>query len=230
MGGRSSSAKRTDASAAAAQAAQTRMAQQLFNQSAPARAMLFQQGQDFLSGDYDVTANPMYGMGKTAIEDQFANAQDYAIQNLPEGGGLSQTLAGVAGQRARSFGDLTSGIAQQQMNQITGLATGGAVQGSNVMGQAANIAAQRAQAAASNDAGKSSGAGSAAGRIGAAAVTKSDRRLKSNIRQIGYYKHYPLYAYNIDGKPGVGVMADEVPAEYTSIDDSGFLSVDYARL
>lgn len=173
MGGSSRrKARETDRAAAKAQEAQTKMAQELFQQSAPARAALFRQGEQFLSGNYDVTGTPMFGAGKNMLEDQFRMAQDSIIGNVPEGGGLSAALANADIGRARGLTDLTGALASDQMNRITGLASGGAVQGSNVMSQAAGVAAQRAQAAAQESAGKAQGAGSAAGRVGAAAMGK----------------------------------------------------------
>lgn len=61
----------------------------------------------------------------------------------------------------------------------------------------------------------------------------SDRRLKSNIRQIGQKHGFNWYAYDIFGQPSEGVMADEVQAakpEAVSMHPSGYLMVDYAKL
>lgn len=62
----------------------------------------------------------------------------------------------------------------------------------------------------------------------------SDRRLKSNIVRIG---DHPLgigiYAYDIDGRRDVGVMADEVLTvrpEAVMTMPNGFMAVDYGRL
>ena len=59
----------------------------------------------------------------------------------------------------------------------------------------------------------------------------SDRRLKTNIRRIGTVKGYPWYAYDyIWGEASQGVMADEVPVEFTADIGGGFKGVHYAAL
>ena len=58
----------------------------------------------------------------------------------------------------------------------------------------------------------------------------SDRRLKRNIKRIGTVKGHPWYSFDyIWGEPGVGVMAQEVPDEYT-IQVGDYLAVDYGKL
>ena len=57
----------------------------------------------------------------------------------------------------------------------------------------------------------------------------SDRRLKSNIQQIGQRNGVNWYSYTIFGKPQIGVMADEVPWA-TMEHPSGYLMVDYSRV
>ena len=59
----------------------------------------------------------------------------------------------------------------------------------------------------------------------------SDRRMKSNIKRIGTKGGYPWYSYNLkhDGSAHEGVMADEIPAQFT-IDIGGYKAVDYGRL
>jgi hypothetical protein len=69
------------------------------------------------------------------------------------------------------------------------------------------------------------GAGQAAGMF----AMFSDRRLKTNIRKIGERKGVNWYAYEIFGRPQIGVMADEVP--WAAIKHpSGYYAVDYARI
>lgn len=67
--------------------------------------------------------------------------------------------------------------------------------------------------------------------IGAFAVM-SDRRLKTNITRIGETRAgYPVYAFDyVWGEPGVGVMADEVPSEWTVHTPSGYSAVDYSKV
>ena len=69
------------------------------------------------------------------------------------------------------------------------------------------------------------------GTIGSAAIKYSDRRLKRDIKRIGSFKGYPLYAYRYLGSQArtIGVMADEAPAHAVSV-VHGFLAVDYSKL
>jgi len=69
----------------------------------------------------------------------------------------------------------------------------------------------------------------AATGLGAMGVGMSDRRLKSNIKKIGTKNGYNWYSYNIFGLESEGVMADEVPAEFT-VDVGGYTAVDYDKL
>ena len=64
---------------------------------------------------------------------------------------------------------------------------------------------------------------------GAAIMAMSDRRLKRNIRQVGKTPAgFNIYAYDyVWGEPGIGVMADEVPAEWRVMTPSGFEAVRY---
>jgi len=59
----------------------------------------------------------------------------------------------------------------------------------------------------------------------------SDRRLKSNVRLVGYtpVQGIPVYDYEIFGVPDRGVMADEVP--HASVrHSSGLWMVDYSKV
>jgi len=59
----------------------------------------------------------------------------------------------------------------------------------------------------------------------------SDRRLKRDIEPIGAYAGHNWYRYNyIWGEPGIGVMADEIPARFVHTTIDGLKMVDYAAL
>jgi hypothetical protein len=59
----------------------------------------------------------------------------------------------------------------------------------------------------------------------------SDRRLKKDIKFIGFLKGLRHYVWTwVWGGSGVGVMADEIPQEFVAVHPSGFLMVDYGRL
>lgn len=68
------------------------------------------------------------------------------------------------------------------------------------------------------------------GNLGSAAITASDRRLKTNIELIGVFKGQKLYTFDyVWGEKSGGVMADEVPAQFVS-KKGRFAMVDYGRL
>ena len=60
----------------------------------------------------------------------------------------------------------------------------------------------------------------------------SDRRLKRNIKQIGKTNAgFNIYSWDyVWGAPGVGVMADEVPAEWRIKHQSGYDMIDYSQV
>jgi hypothetical protein len=69
------------------------------------------------------------------------------------------------------------------------------------------------------------------GMGGAAMGMFSDRRLKTNIEQIGVFKGYPLYEYDyIWGAHGIGCMSDEINQEAVTVTPSGFDFVDYNKI
>ncbi len=70
------------------------------------------------------------------------------------------------------------------------------------------------------------------GAEGYGAYKSSDRRLKTNIEQIGTTEAgYPWYKFDyVWGTPSEGVMADEVPSDWVSYDASGFAVVDYSKV
>jgi hypothetical protein len=60
-------------------------------------------------------------------------------------------------------------------------------------------------------------------------VAMSDRRLKTNVRQVGSVDGIDIYSYDyLDGTPGIGVMADEVP--WAAFDVGGYKAVDYTKV
>ena len=224
--------KEDSASQAAGQAAQaqTRLAKQLISQSNPTRQALFNDANQFLTGNRDVTALPEFGAFKNSAESQFGRARDSIIANTPEGGGLTAALAGLEGQRAGGQAAFTGDLAGNEVNRALQLGTFGAAQGSQGLSSAGFLQGQRAQSEAASNAGKSQGAGQAVGSAAALAVKGSDRRLKRNIKHIGMYGPHNLYSFDyLDGTHSVGVMAQEMPDKYVTEVD-GYLMVDYGAL
>jgi hypothetical protein len=216
-----------DAGKSADQAAQaqTRLAEQLVSETSPLRRELIGDASGFLRGR-DVTGLPEFAAGKSVLEPQFANARESIIANTPEGGGLTSALAQLEGDRARGLTQMTGSLASNEIDRALQLATFGAAQGTAGLGGAAFSQAQRAAAEAQSNAGK----GQAAGVIAAAAIAKSDRRLKRNICRVGSLGPYNLYAYTIGGRFDLGVMADEVPERYRVMGADGYEMVNYGAL
>jgi hypothetical protein len=109
----------------------------------------------------------------------------------------------------------------QNINQVTNAYQPYGVQQGT--GQSSQQASRGSQVA--------SGIGTAA-TVAGIAMMMSDRRLKRNIRQIGKTgAGFNIYAWDyVWGAPGVGVMADEVPAEWVHRMPSGFDAVDYSMV
>jgi hypothetical protein len=62
-------------------------------------------------------------------------------------------------------------------------------------------------------------------------MAMSDARLKTNVVRIGQTPAgYGWYEYDIFGRREQGVMAQEVPAEWTARHSSGYLMVDYSKV
>jgi hypothetical protein len=220
-----------EANEAAGQAAQaqTRLAEQLVGQTDPLRRGLISDANQFLRGGRDVTGLPEFAAAKGASEAQFGVARDNIIANTPEGGALISALSNLESDRAANQVAFTGDIASNEVNRALQLGTFGAAQGSQGLSNAGFIQAQRATAESQANAGKAQGLGEAAGASAAAAITKSDRRLKRNIKHIGMYGPYNMYSFTIDGIKSMGVMAQEMPDKFVTEMD-GYLAVDYGML
>ena len=152
------------------------------------------------------------------------------MASMAEGGTCIAALQELEGSWAGNQARFNGALPSDEINRATRLANFGAVTGQQGLTSAGFLQSQRAGAEAQANAAKSSGTGSAAGNIAAAAITKSDRRLKKNIEHIGMYGPHNLYAFDyLDGTHSVGVMAQEMPDKYVTEVD-GYLMVDYGLL
>lgn len=114
---------------------------------------------------------------------------------------------------------------QVQTPQFQNMATGAQVQAAPVAQSIFNAQQQQQ--------GQFGGLLNAAAGLGGAAIMASDRRLKSNIKQVGTLPNgLAWYDYDIAGERRSGVMADEVetvmPGAVTEI--NGIKHVDYAQV
>ena len=172
-------------------------------------------------------------------------AQNQQFNQLLQGGQFGNTAQQQSLQQQLA-------LRNQPLNEITGLMGGSQIQmpqfqgyqGSNIAAAPVFAGAQAAGQAAMDQYGIQSSnvnaqnaglynlAGSAlmAGRLGAF----SDRRLKSNIEQVGTHPlGIGIYEYDIFGNRERGVMADEVLSvmpNAVSVHPSGFMQVDYGML
>jgi len=129
------------------------------------------------------------------------------------------------GQRLNEVNALRSG---QQVAQpsFTPFNQAGAAQAPQLL-QAAGMQGQQA---AANASASNAAFGNMMGGASTLGMMLSDRRLKRNIRQIGTKRGYPIYAFDyLWGVAGIGVMADEVPAEYT-VQQGDYKMVNYGEL
>ena len=151
--------------------------------------------------------------------------------------GMQNTAAG-AGFGASGLGLANAGAAGMNagFNAAGGMAGQMGQNATSMYGAQASYKNSQDQiAASSNPFAALLGAGA---QLGAAAIGKSDRRLKKDIKQVGRDERtgLNLYAFryiNGDSKRYIGVMADEVLAHYpdaVSVMPDGFMAVDYAML
>jgi hypothetical protein len=189
-----------------------------------------------------------YGLRSTDLNNQYAQqgwenarmgAQDWN-DLVQQAYGNERTQTGdINAQRQRQIEEALM-QRNQPLNELTALLSGqqvGAPQfgsyGQAGLGETADIYGavmdQRAQNAAEKNARNQMYAGAASGAMGM--FSFSDRRLKSNVVRIGTTPGgYGWYEYDIFGRREQGVMADEVPAEWTALHPSGYMMVDYARV
>lgn len=157
-------------------------------------------------------------------------------RNLP--GASAAAYAGAtqsgtaAGQSAQSAGQNYMG------NMAIGSGTIGSGQDMRIRGLSSVLNAQTQAYINSND----SVFGDVGGILGGVAGLSqaglfSDRRLKENIRPVGFDEgtQLTLYEFNYKGRPGtryVGVMADEVEVLHPEavVEQDGYLAVNYAQL
>ena len=152
--------------------AQTRIANQLFEESTPIRQELNQQALGFLSGDRDVTGTAGFAGLKEIIESQFGRARESVIGSTPTGGGLTSALTNLEGARASSLVQGVSALTENELSRALTLGTGLVPTAVGGLGQAGASQAFAAAQAQQAGAGKKGSTGSAAGQVASAAIGK----------------------------------------------------------
>ena len=169
-------------------------------------------------------------------------AQNQQFNQLLQGGQFGNTAQQQSLQQQLA-------LRNQPLNEITGLMGGSQIQmpqfqgyqGSNIAAAPVMAGAQAAGQAAMDQYGIQSSNANAANAglynlagAGLMAAKFSDRRLKSNIEQVGTHPlGIGIYEYDIFGNRERGVMADEVLSvmpNAVSVHPSGFMQVDYGML
>jgi hypothetical protein len=166
------------------------------------------------AGNWNDLVNQAYGNQRQSWQDTNAT-REMEIQDA-----LRQRQ-----QPLTELGGLLSGMGIGNP-QFEGFSQAGQGQAGDIYGAYQDAQAYRQAQANSKNQMLGSMAGSAMGMFGF-----SDRRLKSNIARIGTTPGgYGWYEYDIFGRREQGVMADEVPAEWTTTHPSGYLMVDYGKV
>lgn len=206
------------------------------------------QGSQAYGADYD-TFNRGVNDQRTAALLAGDTAAQNLFQNAMQAGQLSfnQGLAGDQFQNQARNQALQEAeyLRTEPLNVLNALRSGNQVtlpQFGNVSGgagiqaapiyQAASDQYGAAQQAYANQMANYSSILNGLGSIGGAAILRSDRRLKTNIKFIGMKNGFKWYSYNYiwGGPKHIGVMADEVPSYALGPVINGFATVNYGAL
>lgn len=99
------------------------LANDIYGGTSGIRNNLINRGNQFLSGNMDVTANPVFAAQKAAAEDLYRLANEDAMANLPGGGALLDALAGNSRAKAGALTSAAGTIAQDELDFLRGYAT-----------------------------------------------------------------------------------------------------------
>jgi hypothetical protein len=225
--------------------------QQAMDQFSQGRERAYADARDRATSGGVVAGNSAFGNSLSGLQAQIAAAL--------QGGGVERQGGLDANQVSeqlydRSTGDRTRGLSELLTSRNQPINELAALLGKNPVGGSGSNPAQfstpnlggvdqigAANADYSNqlglyNAGVSSdnATKSAIASLLAAFVTKSDRRLKTEIQRVGTSrKGFPLYIFQYLASPGeweLGVMADEVPASMKFRHYDGFWRVDYSKV
>lgn len=179
----------------------------------------------------------LFGLGMDAA--RFGSAEDqraFGNQNVIRDRAIQEALL----QRQQPMNELAALLqGAPSLNMPQGVDPGQyGIQPGDIQGQTnANYAAQMQQwnTRVANKNAMFDRAFGLGGKLGAAFILQSDRRLKRDIRRIGERNGLPLYEYRylFGNKLHVGHMADEVAKvrpDAVLTDAHGYMAVDYGRL
>ncbi len=102
----------------------SQMAQNYWNATAPVRDSVLSRLSEFMGGNFDPTASPMYAPIKSSTEQQYGTARDKIMETLPVGGALSESLADLESNKANTMSSLISQLVLDEYNKAYGIASG----------------------------------------------------------------------------------------------------------
>lgn len=114
----------------------TNMSQDYYGRTAPLRNQLITRLQNFMTGNLDPTASPMYAPVKMNAERQFQTAKENVLSTLPKGGALYDTLAELESSKAASISTMLSQIIQDEYNKAFSMGQGSQSTAAAGVGQA----------------------------------------------------------------------------------------------
>lgn len=145
--------------------AQAAIAQQLFEQTNPLRTSLIGQSTDFLNGGNSVTATPAFAALKGSADQNFNRAKDNVIATNAPGGGLTDALTSLEGQRASTLTQGAGALYGDEMSRALTLGTGITQQANSGLAAAGSAQAAQAAAQAQATAGKAGAIGTGVGAL-----------------------------------------------------------------
>lgn len=156
-----------------------KMAQALFDQTAPMRGNLVDELTSVSNGTYDPQKSPLFSPrfaeAKQGVEDQYGIAKQNIMSNTPRGGALASSLNNLemtrAGTAARMPQEISSGIMNELMNKAYGTAFNTPAQSMQGMSGASQSLSGRQSMAMQADAAKAAAKKQAQGQaIGGGAM------------------------------------------------------------
>lgn len=115
-----------EASEAAGEAARAMadLAQQYYAETAPVREPVISRLGQFMGGDFDVSASPLYKPLRRGVENTYSAARKNIMANLPAGGPLQEGLTTAEISRAGGLTDIMSQLGADEYSKAYSLASG----------------------------------------------------------------------------------------------------------
>jgi hypothetical protein len=102
----------------------TKLPMELWNTTAGMRGNVTNMLEDYTSGNYDLSKNPMYAPQKSAVESAYSSARDNILANMPSGGAMQTQLGELEAKRAQGLTDMYGKIGQDLLDKAYGAGYG----------------------------------------------------------------------------------------------------------